>query len=143
MENRISKLQKHLEWLEMQPVTPHNVQDMRATRVELNCWNEKKDAMWLQQSRINWYQAGDQNTGFFHAKASARKLKDHIEGLLDENDCWQEDEEKIGELVVNYYEKLFSTNHPTEFTELLQALQPKVTVEMNKMLGKDFTIFKV
>ena len=48
MENRISKLQKHLEWLEMQPVTPHNVQDMRATRVELNCWNEKKDAMWLQ-----------------------------------------------------------------------------------------------
>ena len=63
--------------------------------------------------------------------------------MLDENDCWQEDEEKIGELVVNYYEKLFSTNHPTEFTELLQALQPKVTVEMNKMLGKDFTIFKV
>ena len=55
-------------------------------------------------------------------KALARKLKNHIKGLLDENDCWQEYEEKIGESVLNYYEKLFSTNHPMEFTKLLQAL---------------------
>ena len=40
---------------------------------------------------------------------------------------------------MNYYEKLFSTTHPTEFSELLQALQPKVIVEMNRMLGKFFT----
>ena len=40
---------------------------------------------------------------------------------------------------MNYYEKLFSTTHPMEFSELLQALQPKVTVEMNRMLGKVFT----
>jgi len=40
---------------------------------------------------------------------------------------------------VNYYEKLFSTTHPTKFSELLQALQPKVTVEMNRMLEKVFT----
>ena len=66
-------------------------------------------------------------------------MKNHIEGLLDKNDCWHEDEEEIGELVVNYYVKLFSTTHPTEFSELLQALQPKVTVEMNRMLGKVFT----
>ncbi|KAK9990736.1 hypothetical protein SO802_025721 [Lithocarpus litseifolius] len=85
--NKISELQKHLEWLEMQSATPYNVQDMKATQVELNCWNEKQDAMWLQRLRINSYQAGDWNTGFFHAKASARKLKNHIEGLLDENDC--------------------------------------------------------
>ena len=139
MGNRITDLQQHLEWLERQLGTPNNVHDMKETQMELNCWNEKQDAMWLQRSRINWYQVGDRNTGFFHAKALARKLKYHIEGLLNKNDCWHEDEEKIGELVVNYYEKLFSTTHPTEFSELLQALQPKVTVEMNRMLGKVFT----
>ena len=107
--------------------------------MKLEAWNKKQDAMRLQRSRINWYQAGDRNTGFFHAKALARNLKNHIEGLLDENDCWHEDEEKIGEMAVNYYEKLFSTTHPTEFSELLQALQPKVIVEINRMLGKLFT----
>uniref|UniRef100_A0A7N2LEP9 DUF4283 domain-containing protein n=1 Tax=Quercus lobata TaxID=97700 RepID=A0A7N2LEP9_QUELO len=85
--NKIAELQKHLEWLERQPGTPNNVQDMKETQMKLNCWNEKQDAMWLQWLRINWYQAGDRNTGFFHAKALARKLKIHMEGLLDENDC--------------------------------------------------------
>ena len=39
--NRIAELQKHLEWLERQPGTPNNVHDMKETRMELNCWNEK------------------------------------------------------------------------------------------------------
>ena len=82
MGNRIAELQKHLEWLERQLGTPNTIQDMKEARMELNCWNEKHDAMWLQRSRINWYQVGDQNTGFFHAKASARKLKNHMEA------CW-------------------------------------------------------
>lgn len=69
---KIVELQKRLEWLELQLATPNNIQDMRSTRVELNCWHEKQDAMWLQRSRINWYQVGDKNTSFFHPKASAR-----------------------------------------------------------------------
>ena len=39
--NRIAELQKHLEWLERQPGTPNNAYDMKETRMELNCWNEK------------------------------------------------------------------------------------------------------
>ena len=45
--NRIAELQKHLEWLERLLGTPNNVHDMKETRMELNCWNEKQDAMWL------------------------------------------------------------------------------------------------
>lgn len=88
VERKIAELQKHLEWLEMQPSSPNIIQDMRNTRVELNCWHEKEDAMWYQQSRINWYQHGDRNTGFFHAKASSRQKKNQMEGLMDVHGVW-------------------------------------------------------
>ena len=42
---KIAALQKHLEWLELQPASPSNIQDMKNTRMELNGWHEKEDAM--------------------------------------------------------------------------------------------------
>ena len=90
---KIVALQKDLEWLELQPASPRNIQDMRNTRMELNGWHEKEDAMWYQRSRISWYQDGDRNTRFFHTKAFARQKKNLMEGLLDSNGCWQDDEE--------------------------------------------------
>ena len=90
---KIAALQKHLEWLELQPASPSMIQDTKNTRMELNGWHEKEDAMWYQRSRISWYQDGDRNTRFFHTKAFARQKKNLMEGLLDSNGCWQDDEE--------------------------------------------------
>ena len=56
---------------------------------------------------------------FFHAKASTRQKKNFIEGILDENEVWQEDDQKVEEVVVAYYKDLFTTSQPTEFSELL------------------------
>lgn len=140
---KINELQKHLEWLLLQPASPSITQDMKSTRIELNCWHEKEDKMWYQRSCINWYKAGDRNTRFFHAKMSARQKKNHIEGLMDSSGRWHEDEDKMGELVVEYYKELFSTNHPTEFTKLIQAIQPKVTPTMNRMLAMEFNANEV
>ena len=81
---------------------------MKATQVNLNCWLEKEDAMWLQRSRINWLQNDDRNTRFFHEKASSYFRKNFIEGLLDENRQWQEDESKVEGIVVDYYKASFN-----------------------------------
>ena len=61
---------------------------MLKIRVELNCWLEKDDAMWLQRSRINWFQEGDRNTRYFHSKASARFQNNFIEGTEDSGGTW-------------------------------------------------------
>ena len=92
--------------------------------------------MWRQRARLNWFQGGDRNTNFFHAKASSRQKKNLIERLLDSDGVWQEEDEKIEKVVVEYYNNLFTSSSPTDFLEILQAIQSKVTPLMNQMLLK-------
>lgn len=140
---KISELQKHLEWIELQPTTLDIAQLMRNTRIELNGWLEKEDAMWCQRSRLTWFQEGDRNTRFFHTKASARYKKNLIEGLMDANGVWQEEEQIIEEIVVDYYKNLFTTSNPRNFNEILEAVETKVSPSRNHMLNRDFTTREV
>ena len=119
----ISDLQSRLEWLDSQPSTPELVQALKHTRVELNCWLEKEDVMWRQKARLNWFQGGDRNTIFFHAKASSRQKKNLIERLLDFDGVWQEEDEKIEKVVVEYYNNLFTSSSPTDFLEILHTAE--------------------
>lgn len=75
MGKKIAQLQKELEWLERQPSSPNTNRNLRETRVELNCQLDRESAMWKQWARLNWFQVGDCNTGFFQAKASSRFQK--------------------------------------------------------------------
>ena len=84
-----------------------------------------------QRSRLNWFQGGDRNTSFFHTKALARYQKNYIKGLVDDQGRWQEDELKIEEVDVAYFDKLFTSSKPDDFTEILHAIQPKVTTSIN------------
>ena len=65
-----------------------------------------------------------------------------MEGLLYVNGVWQDDE-VMGEMVVDYYKDLFTSSNPTEFSEILEAMQPKVTPIMNQKLIMDFTANEV
>ena len=66
--NNLARLQKHLQWLELQSATPEVIASLRETRVELNCWRDKAEAMWHQRSKLSWQQFGDKNTCFFTPK---------------------------------------------------------------------------
>ena len=88
---------------------------LRETRVELNCWLDKEDLMWKQGLRLNWFRDGDRNIGYFHSKASNRFQKNLIDGLLDQNGCWQELEKEIERIVLDYYSNLFKSLGPRDF----------------------------
>lgn len=75
--------------------------------------------MWHQRFKLNWIQFEDRNTGFFHAKGSASQKKNFIEGILDAKEVWQEDDEKVVDVLVAYYEELFTSCQPTDFSDLL------------------------
>ena len=58
--------------------------------------------------------------------------------MEDSNGVWQEDIGIVEGIIIDYYSTLFSSSNPTDFMELLDALEPKVTGAMNQMLLRDF-----
>ena len=111
--------------------------------MELNCWLDKEDAMWKQRARLNWFQEGDRNTRFFHARASSMFQKNLIEGIFDADEVWQVDQEEIEKVFIEYYSDLFISSKPSKFAEIAEAMQPKVTQSMNAMLVREFQASEV
>ena len=80
--SQIARLQKQLEWLELQPTSTDIIKALRDSKVELNCWLDKNDTMWYHRSCLDWFQARDSNTKYFHSKASTRYQKNLIVGFF-------------------------------------------------------------
>ncbi|XP_075659574.1 uncharacterized protein LOC142629462 [Castanea sativa] len=143
MGREISRHQRQLEELELQATSPGTIKALRETRVELNCWLEKEGSMWRQRSRQNWFRKGDRNTRFFHAKASSHFQKNFIEGVFDSNKVWQKEKREVEDCFVKYYSELFTSSNSLNFSEIVEAVQPKVSSDMNLNLIKEFVPGKV
>ena len=87
---------------------------------------------------INWFQNGDRNTSFFHAKALARHRKNLMEDWLDDDGVWQVEENKMEEIAIGYFGDLFFASNLVEFSDFLLVVQPKVTQAMNEWLVRPF-----
>ncbi|KAL5549649.1 hypothetical protein UlMin_004880 [Ulmus minor] len=59
----------------------------------LDALRYKEERYWKQRSKDLWLKCGDKNSKFFHQKVSARKSKNSITGLLDQNGEWCEEED--------------------------------------------------
>jgi len=92
----------------------------------------------------SWLRAGDKNTTFFHTKASNQFQRNSINRVQDGDNTWQEDEEQIGKIFIEYYKQLFTSSRPVVVEEeLLEAIHTKVTDRMNASLFINFNAHKV
>ena len=82
---------------------------------------------------------GDQNTRFFHNKASQRFRRNKIVGLLDDSNSWCTDTAQVADIIVGFYTRLFTSERPTTAQGILEVIQPIVTDEMNSNLTRVFT----
>ena len=82
---------------------------------------------------------GDHNTKYFHTKTSRRKKKNTILKLMDDRGIWRESDSEVAEAAVSYFENLYRTSHPDKILEVVEAVDPKVSDEMNQFLIKQFT----
>ncbi|KAL5575991.1 hypothetical protein UlMin_017690 [Ulmus minor] len=75
-----------------------------------------EERYWRQRSKDMWLKCGDSNSKFFHQKASARKSKNTITGLLDSNGEWCDSEHGM----------------------VLDTIDRKVTPQLNEQLDQVF-----
>uniref|UniRef100_A0A803QCP7 Reverse transcriptase n=1 Tax=Cannabis sativa TaxID=3483 RepID=A0A803QCP7_CANSA len=108
----------------------------------------KEEKFWKQRSRAIWLKEGDKNTKLFHRKASNRKAKNTIKGLVDERLNWVTVNRHMGKVACDYFKNLFTSNRATdeellEFQRIVPHCIPRST---NEKLLEPFTtedVFKV
>ena len=63
--------------------------------------------------------------------------------MEDSGGIWQEDIGVVEGIIFYYFSNLFTPSNPTNFTKLIDAMEPKFSSAMNQMLLKDFQEFEV
>ena len=73
----------------------------------------------------------------------SQKRRNFIKGLRDENGTWQENEEVISGLLIEYYANLFMSSNPHNLDRILEGVQPVVTEDMRAALARPFNVEEV
>ncbi|XP_021755418.1 uncharacterized protein LOC110720672 [Chenopodium quinoa] len=119
---KIADAEFALKELQQQPMSRADC----TTRIELektlDDLHNKHEAYWFVRSRVLEVKDGDRNTSYFHHKASQRKKKITIDDLFDDEGNWQDDEDRIENVVCNFYTRLFSS-HGASNSEVWEVLQ--------------------
>ena len=87
----------------------------------------------MQRSRANWLKHGDRNTSFFHHFATARKKRNAIKKLKDNDGNRKEGDVQVGALAVDYFKELFSAEVYAPNLDVLEKVKPRVTEYMNDL----------
>ncbi|KAL4369179.1 hypothetical protein GQ457_05G022160 [Hibiscus cannabinus] len=140
---RIPRLKSEINRLSSRRLSPQGLEVLLAAKGELSHLLKVQEAYWAQRSRVLWLSAGDQNTSFFHAKASTRKKKNAIMGLYDCNGYWQTSTTEVLRVASDYFVSLFSANPPVDAPAFLEHITPSVTADMNSGLLASFTAEEV
>ncbi|KAI5351664.1 hypothetical protein L3X38_004555 [Prunus dulcis] len=121
------------------PYSERVEEDRRVVQKSLDELLAKNELYWSQRSREHWLKAGDKNTSYFHQKATNRRRRNIIKGLEDSNGCWRTSRRGITSIVTDYFGDLFRSSGPSRMEEILSALEPKVTADMQQVLIADFS----
>ncbi|KAK3212709.1 hypothetical protein Dsin_017415 [Dipteronia sinensis] len=100
-----------------------------------------EERYWCQRARVEWLKSGERNTRFFHSKANARKARNKIIGLFDNNGRWWDTSNDITRIITEYLRELFRSSSPLtyELKSVLGDFQRRIPVTMSHFLDSAFT----
>ncbi|PRQ50695.1 putative RNA-directed DNA polymerase [Rosa chinensis] len=107
--------------------------EIKALQFRLNELLSINETYWRQRSKVQWLREGDRNTSFFHRRASNRRSRNRIKGLLTENGQWTSEPGEVTNILLQYYEASFRSEQsdPIAMNLILDCIQPRVTESMN------------
>ncbi|KAI9162186.1 hypothetical protein LWI28_024695 [Acer negundo] len=118
-----------------------NWRTMRGLENQLDEVLETEERYWKQRAKVEWLKGGDRNTRFFHSKASARKARNRIQGLMDGNGVWRDSRTDIESITSQYFTDIFTSSNPSEvdLNYILDDVVPKLSQSKSSFLDMKFT----
>ncbi|CAA7014604.1 unnamed protein product [Microthlaspi erraticum] len=94
----------------------------------------EEEKFWKQKSRVTWLKEGDRNTKFFHATTKERRARNHVTKLKRIDGSWAETDDSIEKVATEYFQTLFTSSQPSDFSEALRYVKAQVTPNINQAL---------
>lgn len=123
--------------------TEEIVGEIRQIEDELDTVLRAEETMWFQRSRALWLKDGDRNSKFYHQKATLRKHRNTIKEIENAEGRVCKKKEEICEVIREYFIKVFQKEGERSDAAVMNAIDSKVTPEMNEALTKPFTAEEV
>jgi hypothetical protein len=143
LEKRRKKIKSELEQCRRGGLHRDNCAREEVLRYRLEKLEEQIDTYWRQRAHVKWLEKGDRNTSFFHAACKERRRFNRIARLRRDDGSWVEEEEEKRRFISDYLISLFRSNGLADCRQLLQAVERKVTNEMNDNLTREFSAEEV
>eukprot|EP00253_Pinus_taeda_P029738 PITA_29738 len=134
VKNELEDVQARIE---EHGLSQQNKEQENALYAQLTHINREEEIKWRIKSRQLWLQGGDKNTTYFHKHATARKLRNNVNTILDIEGNRHSTQEAIRNAATKHYRDLLTEVKGAEdYSDLLQHLPKGVTKEMNDNLSK-------
>lgn len=108
-------------------------------KTELSLQYRLKEEFWRTKSRIQWPQAGDRNTRFFHSKTKQRISHNRIIHISDEGGKIHTEIKDIQSQIYRYFQDLYRSEGTEIIQHILKGIPTTTTAEINNMLTQEVT----
>nr|XP_009759375.1 PREDICTED: uncharacterized protein LOC104211932 [Nicotiana sylvestris] len=116
---------------------------LQQAQAELKKYLSIEEQYWKQKAGMTWFEEGDRNTRFFHNCVNGKRQKLQLKRIQNSEGSCIEDQDKLSEAVVDFFQKQFTKEgDPTSF-DLLNNVPTMVTREHNLELCRLPTMEKI
>jgi len=138
VQNKLAELQA------LQAQDPPALSEEEApVKAALNDLLAEEELKWKQRAKVSWLREGDRNTKYFHMCANQRKRKNQIVEIKDKQGNHCSSQRDIEQAFIHYFQELFLAGDAVDVEPSVEALECKVTPEMNQKLLAEFTVEEI
>nr|XP_048317979.1 uncharacterized protein LOC125418477 [Ziziphus jujuba var. spinosa] len=116
------ELEDQLEQLASVPPSEEIIKKSQELQSAIDEWRLRLELVWRQKSRELRLKEGDRNSKFFHATTVAKRRKNQIVAIKDDNDNWLDSRLEIGNYLTRKFEELYS-GEPLTFCDNLEEFR--------------------
>ena len=119
----------------------YSTEDKNAIMDDLNQAYLEEEIFWKQESRIMWLRSGDRNTIYFHAVTKARRVRNTISSIQDDQGVLRKGHKEVSDVASAYFQNLYASEEINLelYTEVFSGFTQRVTQEMNDDLVRPIT----